>query len=134
MREVDEALARADFVRADALARALARTVMDGPSARAVVAWCEAEAGASIERAIAALERILSGDPQCARAIYYRAKLNARRGHLADSIRDYRRLLRIAPQYEGAREEMRLVIEGATREDSLPHTSGLRRLHDHLVR
>jgi hypothetical protein len=133
MREVDEALERADFARADTLARTLTRTVVDGPNARAVLAWCEAEAGASIDRSIAALDRILAGDPQCERALYYRAKLSERLGRAGDAARDFRRLLRIAPRHEGAlRDLARLGNE--TDQDRFSYTSGLRRLHQHLTR
>lgn len=133
MREVDEALARADFARADALARTLARTVVDGPNARAVLAWCEAEAGASIERSIETLDRILAGDPQCGRALYYRGKLNDRLGRGADAARDFRRLLRLAPRHEGALHDL-ARLGNTSDQERFSHTSGLRRLHQHLTR
>lgn len=134
MREIDEALANADFARADRLARSLVRTVVDGPNARAVIAWCEAEAGASIDRAIAALDRILAGDPHCTRALYYRGKLNVRAGRNEDAVRDFRRLLRMSPHHEGARHELGLLARAQLTVEKNMTTSGLRRLYDHLTR
>jgi tetratricopeptide (TPR) repeat protein len=113
MRDVDAALARNDIEVADALAGALVSAGSDGPSARAVIAWCGAGAGMSsssesLERAYAALEKILTGDPDCVRALFYRGQIGSRLGRVDAALRDYRKVVRLAPQHVDALRELRL--------------------------
>ena len=111
MRDVDAALAENDLEVADGLARALSSAGAAGPAARAVVAWCGAGAGLSsstesLERAFAALERIVTGDPDCIRALFYRGQISNRLGRIDAALRDYRKVLRLDPRHEEARREL----------------------------
>ncbi len=94
MRDVDAALAREELSTAEGLAKVLSNGGSEGPAARAVIAWCTAGAGRSsseeaLERGLAALEKLLTGDPDCVRALYYRAQICARLGRVDAALRDY---------------------------------------------
>ncbi|AKV04244.1 Antifreeze glycopeptide AFGP polyprotein precursor [Labilithrix luteola] len=112
LRDVDEALARFDFLQAGALARAVACSGAEGPTARAIVVWCEVRAGVApneaVQRAVGELDRLLAGDPDCARALLYRAQLTKRLGRVDAAVRDFRRVLRLEPGNIDAAREMRL--------------------------
>jgi len=113
MREVDGALARDDLEAADTFAHALSSAGSDGPAARAVIAWCACGAGRStsresLGRAHAALDKILTGDPDCVRALFYRAQIGARLGRAEAALRDYRKVVRLEPRHVEARRELRL--------------------------
>ena len=113
MRDVDAALARNDLEGADALAKALSSAGSDGPAARAVIAWCGAAAGRapsseSLERAVVALDKVLTGDPECVRALFYRAKISSRLGRSDAALRDYKKVIRLDPGHVDALREVRL--------------------------
>lgn len=112
LREVDAALARGDLACASALAGALRAAGKEGPAARAVILWCDAAAGAAPEdavaRAIVALDSLLAGDPECARALYYRGMLHKRLGRPDRAARDFRKVVRLEPRHVEAARELRL--------------------------
>ena len=113
LRDIDGALARNEIACADTMARSLTSAGADGPDARAIVAWCAISAGSStdpaaLETCIAALERVLTGDPACVRAIFYRARVLERLGRTDAAIRDLRRVVRLAPGHTEARYELRM--------------------------
>jgi tetratricopeptide (TPR) repeat protein len=113
MTDVDRALSRADFAKAGRLASALIRTGAHGPAARAVVAMCDA-AGANasfdqVDSAIVALDKILGGDPECVRALFYRGVLAKRVGRIDAAVRDFRRIVRLDPDHVDAQRELRLA-------------------------
>ncbi|HSO32043.1 MAG TPA: hypothetical protein VLT33_05990, partial [Labilithrix sp.] len=113
LRDVDAALARNDLEAADTFAHALSSAGTDGPTARAVIAWCGCSAGMSasresLEAALAALDRIITGDPECVRALYYRALLAARLGRTDAALRDHRKVVRLDPRHVEAHRELRL--------------------------
>lgn len=133
MRDVDRAMARGAYDEAATLARELTIAGTFGPSARAVLAWCESKGGLAnreiLERTHATLERLLSGDPDCVRALYYRGLIAKRLGNDALAIKDFRKVARLDPSHvDAAREvrlfEMRSGDAPAARESS----SGLRAL------
>jgi tetratricopeptide (TPR) repeat protein len=107
--EMDDALARGDRKRALEIASVLARGGVDGPHARAVLAWCDAESGGDVKRAIANLDRVLAGDPDCVRALYYRSKLHYRLGDSELALRDLRRVVRLDPNHGDAHRDLRLL-------------------------
>lgn len=128
--DMDDALARGDRKRAHEIATVLARGGVDGPHARAVLAWCDAESGGDVKRALAALDRVLSGDPECVRALYYRGKLHERSGTIELALRDLRRVIRLDPRHGDAQRDLRL-LSARTSGDEEPATSqgsNLRRL------
>ncbi len=113
LRDVDAALARNDLEAADTFAHALASAGSDGPTARAVVAWCACGAGLSsssesLERALSALDKIITGDPECVRALFYRAQIAARLGRSDAALRDHRKVVRLEPRHVDAQREIRL--------------------------
>ena len=112
MRDVDAALARDDLDAADTLSHALSHGGADGPTARAVMAWCAAGAGngspALLERGLVALDRLLHGDPECVRGLYYRAQLELRLGLTDAALRDLRKIVRLDPRHLDAQRELRL--------------------------
>lgn len=112
LRDADAALARGDVEAAKAIARNLASTGTAGPGARAILAWCAAGAGApdagphALEAALVALDRVLTGDPDCVRALYYRAQVHKRLGNDLAALRDHRRVARLEPGHGHAQYEM----------------------------
>lgn len=109
LRDADEALAVGDRARAIEIASAVARGGVHGPDARALVAWCQAQEGGDADRAIAELDRILGGDPDCVRALLYRARLHERSGRDELALKDLRRVLRIDPRHADAGRDLRLL-------------------------
>ena len=113
MKDVDAALARGDLDAADTLSHALSHGGADGPTARAVMAWCAAGAGhgsvSLLERGLVALDRLLHGDPECVRGLYYRAQLEMRLGLTDAALRDYRKVVRLDPRHMDAQREVRLM-------------------------
>lgn len=144
MRDVDRALVHERFDDALVVARELSIAGTDGPAARAVISWCEARGGAAdrdvLARAIVTLDRLLAGDPDCVRALYYRAVIGRRLGQDAQSVKDFRRVVRLDPSHLEAVRELRLhdmrsremPIAGRDEErdaaDTLRSGSGLRSL------
>jgi hypothetical protein len=113
IRDVDAALARGDLATAREVARALTSDGADGPGARAVVAWCSVEGGASadpaaLEAALEALERVVTGDPECVRALYYRGQILKRLDRPEAAARDFKKVTRLQPRHVDAEREVRL--------------------------
>ena len=113
LRDADAALARNDLATADAIARSLTSAGSDGPAARALLAWCALGAGTNndrhvLDRGLAALDKLLTGDPDCVRALFYRAQLFMRTGKTDAALRDYRKIIRIEPRHVDAQREVRL--------------------------
>jgi tetratricopeptide (TPR) repeat protein len=113
LRDADAALARNDLAAADAIARSLTSAGADGPAARALLAWCALGAGTNndrevLDRGLAALDKLLTGDPDCVRALFYRAQLLMRTGNSNAALRDYRKIIRIDPRHVDAQREVRL--------------------------
>jgi tetratricopeptide (TPR) repeat protein len=113
LRDIDAALARNDLAAAEAAARTLTSTGAAGPDARAVLAWCTLGAGAITEpqalaTALAALDKVLTGDPDCVRALFYRGQVLKRLGRVELAIRDYRKAVRLDPRHVDAQREMRI--------------------------
>ena len=109
----DAALARNDIAAAEAIARSLTSAGADGPGARAVIAWCAIGATtnaepARLEHALGVLDRILTGDPNCLHALYYRARILKRLGRTDDAVRDFRKIVRANPRHIDALREVRL--------------------------
>ncbi len=113
LRDIDAALAHSDFARAEALARTVASAgTDDGPAARAVSAWCESGAGRGktevLTLALTALDRIVTGDPECARAFYYRGQIQKTLGRADAAQRDFRRAAKLDPAHIDAQRELRI--------------------------
>ncbi|MDB4941142.1 MAG: Antifreeze glycopeptide polyprotein precursor [Labilithrix sp.] len=112
LHDVDAALARGDLDAADTLAHSLSRTGSDGPTARAIIAWCTARAGNGpvevLERGLVALDRLLLGDPECVRGLFYRAQLALRLGMQDVALRDLRKVVRLEPGHQDAVRDLRL--------------------------
>lgn len=113
LRDIDGALARNDLAAAAEAAHTLTSTGAAGPDARAVLAWCAAGAGAITEpqalaTALAALDKVLTGDPDCVRALFYRGQVLKRLGRVELAIRDYRKAVRLDPRHVDAQREMRI--------------------------
>lgn len=115
MRDVDAALARKDLATAETMARTLTSAGNDGPSARAVIAWCAcgADAGSTadpgaMQRTLAALDKLLTADPECVRALFYRGRILQRLGRTDTAMRDYRKVVRLDPRHVDAQREVRL--------------------------
>jgi tetratricopeptide (TPR) repeat protein len=113
MRDVDAALAKNDLAKAAEIAGALRAAGADGPRARAVLAWCQAGGDAANdaarEEAIATLDRILAGDPDCTRALVYRARFAERLGRLDAARADFRKVLRLDPANADAQMGLRIL-------------------------
>jgi hypothetical protein len=113
MRDADAALARNDLPAALEIAHALKSAGADGPAARALVAWCALGAGTvsdrhALETGLAALDKILTGDPECIRALSYRAQVSKRLGHPDAALRDYKKIVRLDSGHVDAQRELRL--------------------------
>ena len=112
-RDADAALARNDLATADAIARTLTSAGADGPAARALLVWCALGAGTNtdrlvLERGLATLDKLLTGDPDCVRALCYRAQVSKRLGNADAALRDYRKIVRLDPRHVDAQREVRL--------------------------
>lgn len=113
LRDADAALARRDLAVAEEITRPLTSAGADGPSARAILAWCGTGAGTSsdrgvLENAAATLDKILTGDPDCVRALFYRGQVLQRLGRSEAAIRDYRKVMRLDPRHLDAQREVRV--------------------------
>lgn len=112
LRDVDRALGQSRFDEALVIAKSLALAGKDGPAARAAMAWCETKAGMAprevLDRAMAAFDRILAGDPDCIRALYYRAMIGRRLGRDIAAMKDLRKVARLDPSHLEAVREVRL--------------------------
>ena len=113
MRDVDSALARNDLATAARLAKTLTSAGADGPGARATMEWCALGATTAaeppaLESALLALEKILTGDPDCVRALYYRGQILRRLGRSEHALRDFRRIVRVDPRHIEAQREVRI--------------------------
>ena len=112
IRDADAALARGDIDGAKAIARNLTSTGGSGPGARAILAWCaiggnaDAAGPHALEAAMVALDRVLTGDPDCVRALFFRAQVHKRLGNELAALRDHRRVTRLDPGHALARHEM----------------------------
>ena len=62
----------------------------------------------ALERALNALEKVVTGDPDCVRAIYYRAQILNRIGRVDAALRDLRKVLRLNPCHADALRELGL--------------------------
>jgi tetratricopeptide (TPR) repeat protein len=139
--EADKALERNDLAGAITIAESLVLAGADGPAARAVLVWCASGAGRApnddLEKAVSALDKVLSGDPECVRAIFYRGQLHKRLGHTELAMRDFRKVTRIDPRHFDATREVRLFeMRAPVRRDSASMEaagSGLRRLIDRAI-
>jgi hypothetical protein len=120
LRDADAALARGDIEAAKAIARNLTSTGTAGPGARAILAWCAIGAGArdtgphGLEAALVALDRVLTGDPDCVRALYFRAQVHKRLGNDLAALRDHRRVARLEPGHRHAQYEISISPIKAT--------------------
>ena len=115
IRDVDAALALNDVGAAEKIARSLSSAGADGPGARAAVAWCGM--GASItaeppalEKALAALDKVLTGDPECVRALYYRGQILKRLERHESALRDFRKVVRLDARHIEAQREVRIHV------------------------
>ena len=113
LRDADAALARGDLATAEEIARSLTSAGADGPGARAISAWCGIGAGANtdpiaLEQAMAALDRVLTGDPDCVRALYFRGQVLKRLGKIDAAIRDFRKATRLDPRHIDDEREVRI--------------------------
>jgi len=120
LRDADAALARGDIEAAKAIARNLTSAGSSGPGARAILAWCAIGGGApstgphALDAALAALDRVLTGDPDCVRALYYRAQVHKRLGNDLAALRDHRRVARLEPGHRNAQHEVEVSPIKAT--------------------
>lgn len=113
LRDADAALARGDLVAAEEIARTLTSAGADGPGARAITAWCSIGAGvnvdpAALERAMGALDKVLTGDPDCVRALYFRGQVLKRSGKTDAALRDFKKAARLDPRHIDAEREIRI--------------------------
>jgi len=113
LRDADAALLRNDLATASRIAQSLTSAGADGPGARAMVAWCAIGAstnaeGPALEKALAVLDKILTGDPDCTRALFYRGQLQKRFGRIELAVRDFRRVIRLDPRHIEAEREVRI--------------------------
>lgn len=112
LRDVDRALGQSRFDDALVIAKSLALAGKDGPAARAAMAWCETKGGMAprdaLDKAMAAFDRILAGDPDCIRALYYRAMIGRRLGRDIAAMKDLRKIARLDPSHIEAVREVRL--------------------------
>lgn len=113
LRDADAALARGDLVAAEEIARALTSDGADGPGARAIAIWCGIGAGANmdptaLEQAMHAFDKVLTGDPDCVRALYFRGQVLKRVGKIDAAIRDFKKAARLDPRHIDAEREIRI--------------------------
>ena len=131
VREIDQALARHDFVTAEALAGTLTERGDRNPEhqaeALALVAWSAARAGEAAEdalrTALSSLDRAVNTDRTCERALYYRGVVAKKLGKVDAAFRDFARVVHLNPKHIDATREVRLY-EMRARKGSGEHALG----------
>jgi hypothetical protein len=78
-----------------------------------VLVWCGIGAGTftdaeGLELAHGMLDRLLTGDPECTRALFYRGQIAKRLGRGDAAARDFRKVVRLDPTNLDAQREARL--------------------------
>lgn len=127
VRDIDQALAKKDFAKAEAESRVLAETDGDDAEALALLAWAEARAGEAAEdalrAALVALDHAVNVDRTCERALFYRGSIAKRLGKLDAAFRDFARVAHLDPKNIEAVREVRL-FEMRARKGSGEHALG----------
>lgn len=128
LREIDQALAKGDFTKAEAASRKLAEADRDDAEALALVAWAAARAGEAADEealrtSLAALDRAVNADHTCQRALYYRGVVAKRLGKLDAAFRDFARVVHLNPKHIDAAREVR-ILEMRARKGSGEHALG----------
>lgn len=110
VRDADLALARRDFASAEANARALLEVDPRDAEALALVAWSVGFAGegpdAAKRAALAMLDRAVSLDARCDRALTYRGVLRRKSGDAEGAKADFARAVQANPKNLDARREL----------------------------
>jgi curved DNA-binding protein CbpA len=124
LREIEAALVKREFHLAEASARRLVEADEDDADALALVAWATALAGEASEDTLRAalpqLDRAVSRDRDCERALYYRALLHKRLGDNVRAFRDFVRVVQLNPKHTDAQREIR-IYEMRARKGSGEH-------------
>lgn len=127
VREIDQALAKKDFVVAESVSRRLAEADAEDAEALALLAWAAAHAGDAPEDALRsslhALDHAVNVDRTCERALYYRGLVAKKLGKLDAAFRDFARVAHLNPKHIDAVREVRL-FEMRARKGSGEHALG----------
>lgn len=131
VREIDQALAKRDFDKAEAASRRLAEREGLPPEqeaeALALLAWSAARAADapedSLRSALSALDRAVNVDRTCERALFYRGVVAKKLGKHEAAFRDFSRVAHLNPKNIDAIREVRL-FEMRARKGSGEHALG----------
>lgn len=111
--EIDKAMARRDFARAEEDSRSLAEADPEDGEAQAFLAWSTARAGEGgpdeLKTALGLLDKAVNRDGKCLRAYLYRAMLHKQMGNTLPSLRDYQRVVQLDPGHVEAKREVRIL-------------------------
>lgn len=112
LRLLDTAIGKKDWSFARQEAQKLVARDANDAEAQAVIAWidCSAAEGSdsAARAALSLLDRAITNDAQCARALFYRAMLHKRLGSTTNAYRDFTRVVALDPRHVDATREIRI--------------------------
>ena len=124
IRNIEQELAKRDFLSAEQTARHLVDHDPDDTEAQALVAWAATSAGEAAEETLRALlpelDRVVKQDTYCERAYFYRGVFHKRLGNGAAAFRDFTHAVRLNPKHVDAQREIR-IFEMRARKGSGEH-------------
>jgi len=110
IQNAEEALSRGDFRGAESCAKQATKGDPSEQSYAVVLSFAQAQAGTMpIDDAIRKISKVLIEDPANEKALFYRAKLLAKKNKLHEAINDYDELLSANPDHKEARSEVQAL-------------------------
>jgi hypothetical protein len=119
LRDIEQAIAKREFLVAEQVARHLIDLDSDDADAHALAAWASTDAGEAAEEVIRAalprFDKAVHTDAYCERAHFYRGVVYKRLGSSAAAFRDFHRVIQINPKHVDAQREIRIFEMRARR-------------------
>lgn len=110
IQNAEEALARGDFRGGESYAKQATKGDPSEQSYAVVLAFAQAQTGAMpIDDAIRKISKVLIEDPANEKALFYRAKLLAKKNKLHEAINDFDELLSANPNHQAAKTEVQAL-------------------------
>ena len=125
IRDIEQELAKRDFLSAEQTARHLIAHDPDDADAQALAAWAATSAGEAGEDTLRTnlthLDDAIKQDAYCERAYYYRGVLQKRLGNVPAASKDFAHVIRINSKHVDAQREIRIFEMRARKGGSGEH-------------